>query len=274
MAGAYYAFIAGFPDFELDGGKLPVTLAEARAAAFAVLDPADEPFLRLFFAERDNANVLTLLEKRARPFDTLGNFSRDELEEELRYPSRLPAWTVAFLGEYREGTLRGTPDNRLAELFLAEAAAHPAAFANAWFTFERDLRTVLAGAACRRHGLAAELEVPGEDDVAETARKSRAPDFGLARALPWLETALAALDAPDLLDRELALDRLRWDMVDRLTVFEYFSAASVAGRLLQLGLAERWRRLDAGEGRGALDGLRAALSAGVSFTGHDFSARS
>ena len=49
MAGAYYAFIAGFPDFSLEEGKLAVSVAEARTEALSVCTPEDARFLLLFF---------------------------------------------------------------------------------------------------------------------------------------------------------------------------------------------------------------------------------
>jgi Protein of unknown function (DUF2764) len=62
----------------------------------------------------------------------------------------------------------------------------------------------------------------------------------------------AALARPDPLEREMALDHLRWQVLDELAGFNPFAAAAILAYAIRLRLVERWTRLRAADGAAAL----------------------
>ncbi len=57
-----------------------------------------------------------------------------------------------------------------------------------------------------------------------------------------------AMELDDPLERELALDRLRWTLLDELAVSQAFGFQAVLAYGLKLRLAEKWAAMDETEG--------------------------
>lgn len=62
-----------------------------------------------------------------------------------------------------------------------------------------------------------------------------------------------AFTQPNPLERELALDRFRWHMIDELTGFDPFSPRAVLAYALKLRLAERWAGMSREKGLETVD---------------------
>ena len=56
------------------------------------------------------------------------------------------------------------------------------------------------------------------------------------------------MELDDPLERELALDRLRWTLLDELAVSQAFGFQAVLAYGLKLRLAEKWAAMDEAEG--------------------------
>jgi hypothetical protein len=63
-----------------------------------------------------------------------------------------------------------------------------------------------------------------------------------------VSAAERAMDAENPLERELALDRLRWALLDELAVSPPFGFQAVLAYGLKLRLAEKWAAMDEAEG--------------------------
>ena len=145
------------------------------------------------------------------------------------------------------------------------------AFIRGWSAFDRDLRNIVAALGCRRTGAEPEREIVGEGLVAEAVRRASGSDFGLARELVWLEPLIRSW-GQTLLDRELAIDRIKMDVLDELTVSSGFSIDKVLAFVLRLGIAERWLALDAATGREMLRRILTDMESGLVFP-EEFSIR-
>jgi hypothetical protein len=70
------------------------------------------------------------------------------------------------------------------------------------------------------------------------------------------------MELDDPLDRELALDRLRWTLLDELAVAAPFGLQAVLAYGLKLRLAEKWAAMDETEGLRIAAGIADAALAG------------
>lgn len=271
MARAYYCLVAGFPDIALDEAKLPLTTDVLRADLAEQLAPEDRQYLSMLFWPVDNRNLLAVL-AGSPDHDARGNYSREFLEDEVRTPSALPGYMREFVDQYRAGLAAGAhPENVLADLMYCELAGCSNAFVRGWFEFDRDLRNIVAALGCRRTGAEPEREIVGDGLVAEAVRRTSGSDFGLSRELVWLDALLRGW-GQSLLERELAVDRIRLDVMDELTVSSGFSIDKVLAFVLRLGIAERWLALDAATGREMLRRILSDMESGLVFP-EEFSIR-
>ena len=74
-----------------------------------------------------------------------------------------------------------------------------------------------------------------------------------------------ALAQEKLPEREKAIDRIKWNYIDELNTFNYFTVEVVLGYLLKWILLNRWTRMDAERGRQGIETLVEALENSLEF---------
>lgn len=80
--------------------------------------------------------------------------------------------------------------------------------------------------------------------MTQAIRKSNARDFGLNTELPFVDKLVQINENNSLLEREKAIDLLKWNYIDELNTFNYFSVEVILGFVIKLGMVERWLKLD------------------------------
>jgi hypothetical protein len=268
----YYDLVAGLADISVDSARLPLSAAGVIAQIAELVHPDDAELLRLLQLPLDNRNLITLLERLDRPFENGGAYDREALTSELASPETLPGYMQTYIDAHRAGDILLpdlNSDDRLSWLFFEHMTAHENDFIASWFTFELQLRNILAALAIRRgmpHLQQREQEylkclesaLICLTDVEERLLASAAPDFGLSEQLPWIERVLQ-LPVDDFIQRERSIDQLRWDMLDELTTFSYFQIETLLAFCLRLMIVERWTGLDPQTGRKRLEQLVLSL---------------
>jgi len=269
MAKSYYYIVAGLPDFVLDEQKQVAPFAEFMAEVKEQVSAADAELLSIVQRPADNRNLIRFVEKSGRAFDPDGNFTEDELSYSVKTYDGLPPYMQAFLDARRDGRVLfegRSADDALAWLFYDETALHANAFITDWFLFDLRLRNVLAAINCRGIARAQGADaqaligraVIAADETADALCKSTAPDFSLSGRLPWIETVLA-IEGKSLLEREKRIDEMRAEVLEEMTRLSHFQIETVLAFAIRLGMANRWRRLDAQRGKEMLDRLLADL---------------
>ncbi len=254
----YYYLISGLPDMALEQSKVPLPLSELLEAFEWSLHPEDFRLARLIFLPVDHRNLLNLIQKKEFSWEPYGKFSRETMEEGLKEPGLLPAYMNRFFQAYKnEGPLWPgmSWENQLARLGHDYRLEQSNGFLRQWFTFENFLENFLTAWNIREYQLPAEGQYIGENLVTEAARKSHARDLGLAAELPFLDKLQHALEQDKLLEREKAISRIKWNYIDELNTFNYFTIEVVLGYLLKWLMLHRWARMDAERGRQVLEGL-------------------
>lgn len=243
----YYYLVAGLPDLSIEQGKLQYGTAEFREELKTGLSSSDYRLMELLFLSSDNHNLLSLLRKDNKPLLPDGVFSTELLAGEIREPLTLKSYMKLFIESFRaESRLYPnlSEENELSTLWYEELLTVKNDFLREWFTFELNLRNVLLVLAARKNGLPYENQIVGSNMVAEIIRRSNARDLGLSAEWPWIEKVLAIAESEDILVREKAIDLLRWNILDELNTFNYFTVEVLMAYYLKLGMIERWLRLD------------------------------
>jgi len=243
----YYYLVAGLPDVTIEQGKLQFGTAEFREELKTGLSKGDYNQMELLFLADDNRNLLNLLLKETRPLLATGVYQPDFLAEEIKEPENIRSYMKRFIESFRAET-RLYPnlsfENELSTLWFEELLSTRNEFLRDWFSFELNLKNVILVLSARKNGLSWENQVIGNNPVAEIIRKSNARDLGLSAEWPWIEKVLQITDTDDILLREKAIDLLRWNYLDELNTFNYFTVEVLMAYYLKLDIIERWLKLD------------------------------
>lgn len=265
----YYCLVSGLPDIVLEQSKAPFSLYELLEELRLTLHPRDFDLVELIFLPHDNRNLLHLSLKTDASWDILGKFSREEMEEKLKETGQLPPYMDRFYQAVRQESpiWPGMSwENQLTRLYYDHVLSHTEGFLHDWFKFEKDLNNILAAWNAREFNLPVEGQLIGENDIIRALGKSHARDFGLSKDLVFVDKLLQALEREDLLERERAVDRIKWHRIDQLNTFHYFTVDTVLGYLLQFLLLDRWLGLDSGRGAQAIQDQIAALEDSFEFS--------
>jgi hypothetical protein len=243
----YYYLVAGLPDIVLEQSKLSVSLSDFKEELKVHLHPDDYNLLETLFLPADNRNLLNMVLKNIVEFDDTGKYTLDELEEEIKEPEMLPGYMKNFINISKTTQPQDADmawEDQLTALYYEYVEQAENDFLRTWFAFERDINNILTGLTARRHKFPAENQLIGDNTVTNAIRKSNARDFGLTAEFPFVEKLIQINENTNLLEREKAIDQLKWNFIDELNTFNYFSIEIILGFVIKLGMVERWLKLD------------------------------
>ena len=265
----YYCLVASLREYTLEADKKGF---EARAVIDEIreeLNKSDRNALELFYGYYDIENIIGLKAGRSR-FNVLGNFSREELEQQLARPTALPQYMAEVLRAYADPEneeavgrvdLSLPLEHNLFTAYYKACAESGCGYLRAWAEFDRTLRNVCAAYAARRSDKDVDNVVVGGGVIAEALMRSSAADFGLKGELDYLDEVMAAVtDEQNLVEKERKIDRIRWSMSDELAEKDYFNINTILSYLSKLNIVQRWFSLDERVGRAMYDELIASLS--------------
>ena len=263
----YYCLVAGLREYTLDTDAKGF---DAQAVVAEVLDGVsrrDAAAVRLLYGYYDCENIAALRAGRS-AHNPLGNFSREELAEQMKNPGRLPRRVADAVRAYAdpESEQAGELDmdrrfeTALFDAYYAECARSSSRFLREWSLFDRNLRNIIAAVAARAAGRTPEEVVVGGGDVSGQLRRSSAADFGLRGELPWIDAVIAAVNyEANLVEKEHKIDLVRWNESTELAAFDYFDIDAILSYLVRVNIVARWTRLDDRRGREMFGRLLAEL---------------
>jgi hypothetical protein len=168
-----------------------------------------------------------------------------EIRRELSHEDRRAAALLWSLTD-----IYGLSRERIEQLYRL-CAASKCEFLREWARFDRNLRNVIAAHTARDKGLAVAdslLSIEG-DEIPLSLAKSTAADFGLRGELDYIDSLLTAMDGANVVEKERAIDLVRWDKADSLSEFDSFGAPTLLAYLVKIAVIRRWAVLDPATGR-------------------------
>ncbi len=248
----YYYLVAGLPDILIDQKKISFSIADFKEDMAYHLHPGDYKLVELLFLPADNTNLLNLLTKSGEEFDDSGKYTRDELEEEIREPDSLPGYMQRFITAYKsESPLFGglSWEDQLTWLYYDYVTNISNGFMRDWFEFDLNIRNIVAGINVRKHKLKGDKYLIGDNYVVQAVRKSTLKDFGLGNDFEYMEKLISVQDNDNLLERERAMDIMRWEYLDEANTFNYFTVEVLLAFIIKLEMVQRWLDMDQETGR-------------------------
>ncbi|MFO8235080.1 MAG: DUF2764 family protein [Bacteroidales bacterium] len=251
----YHCLIAGLPDILLDESELSFSLIDFKNNLENELYDSDYKLVQKLFLPYDNKNLLNFLQEKYKEFEKLGNYSPEIIERELDPEEKLnvlPGYMYRFIDHFREEKDNKTIkewENLLTEMYYEYALDISNNFLQEWLTFELNVTNLLTGINCRKFNRDPENEIIGDNFVSEAIKRSSAKDFGLDVELEYTNDIIQIAEKDNLLTREKNLDQYKWEKINELILFYYFSIEVVMAYILKLNLVYRWMSLDEKTGR-------------------------
>lgn len=137
-------------------------------------------------------------------------------------------------------------------------------FIREWFAFNRDMNNVLVAQICRKHGFDVKQKIVGEGEVADQLRThTTQKDFGLNELSGDFTAIMALAQIEDLMQREKAMDAVRFEWLHDRTEFDFFSPEMVFAYYLEALMLHRWSILTVEEGERIFRELVADMKKGI-----------
>lgn len=267
----YHYFIAGLPEIILDDTEKNFPMLDYKHMLYEHLKPEDYKLAELLFLPYDNEKLLKFLNDDYSDSFELSKFSFEDYEVEFSDDKQgiLPSYMYQFVDLYRDEerneNLTKSWENILTEMYYEFVLKTSNKFLKQWFIFNRDLKNIVLAYNCRKHNLEVENQLIGDNDVTMAIKTSSAKDFGLSVDLPIVNDIINLVESDNLMTREKGLDQLKWDKVEEITLFDYFTIDVILAYTIKLDIAYRWLELDEETGREMFRKIIDELKSGFEF---------
>ena len=267
----YHYFVAGLQDIFLDDTEVQFPMLDFKHILKEELYPEDYKLAELLFLPYDNQNLILFLNEDYENFNKIGKFTVQDFEVEFSDERQniLPSYMYKFYERYKaeeySEKINRSWENNLTEMYYAFVLNTKNRFLKQWFEFNQNLNNILIGHNCRKHNLEAERQLIGDNFVTKAIQESNAKDFGLDVDLSYVSEIITLAEKDNLLAREKGLDQLKWDKVEEITLFDYFTIEVVLAYTIKLDIAYRWLELDEETGRQMFSKIIDDLKSGFEF---------
>lgn len=268
----YYCLVAGLPDLFFNENKLIRSSLEFREELKNHIHISDYELVKILFLKHDNDNILNLVFETGDPFDTRGNFTREMLENPLLFSGILPSYLVLFskwIKMQEPGILNLETKNKLQTLYYEQVLNTGNSFLSQWLLFELNIKNILAAVNCERFHYSQKNQLikvkQGELVYSLLLHRRFKPEY-FEEILPHAGQVFRIAESgsnPE--EKEKAIDKLRWNYVDELTCFHYFTIEKILAQVIKLEITERWIKLDFETGKAFLNKLTDELKQSFTF---------
>ena len=259
MVRNYYCLVAGLPDLIMDDRKLAFSSVAFRNLLLEDLHPQDFKLVRMFYLPFDHQNILSRLYDEKPVYDNRGNISEEELEEltdkktfETMEEQSLPGYITDFLSDFfseEEKPTRVEAERLLTKEYYDHLLSTGNSFLNQYVRHEMNMQNIMTALNGRKFDIDVSADIIGDTDIEHALRRSRARDFGLENEVDNLDALIQIYEMPNLLDREMKMDMLKWNFLDEATFFNYFTIEKVLAFVIKVFIVERWISLDEEKGK-------------------------
>lgn len=251
----YHYFIAGLTEIFFNDSGINFGMPQFKTLLEEQVKPQDYKLVKLLFLTYDNENLLRFLNNEPDKFNPLGNFQFTDFETEFSKERKkiLPEYMYQFYDMYKneEETQKmdKSRENVLTEMYYAYALTTKNNFLKQWFEFNLNIKNILTGINCRKFNFNPEKHLIGKNNITNSIITNKSKDFGLDSDFPIVTSLINISEKENFFASEREIDMLRWNKIDELTLFEYFTIDKVLAYTIKLDIAYRWLSLDEEKGR-------------------------
>jgi len=251
----YHCFVAGLYDLSFDDGKNLMSLTDFRNELKEILHPDDYQLGTILFLPYDNKNLLRYISGKNDQHDDQGNFTQEDFEEQaelldsiIKVDDILPLYMVEVISDWLEAEKSIDlikAEKRLTEGYFKLVKESGNKFLMKWSEYELDLNNILVLKNSMELELDASDQIVGTNPLTEELRviSRRKSDFRIPPEPDYASAVFNIAGETEFLEREIKIDLIRWNYVNDLIFFEYFTIDFILGYLVKLSIALRWKEL-------------------------------
>jgi hypothetical protein len=249
----YYYIVAGLADIVPGQNKISTGLIEFLDELKELLPNSDYSKIEKILLDIDNLNILNILEDKDKEFVKGGKYSQERILEEIKEPAFDENYLNVFVNAFKEE--KSVFENMLSEDqitnlyydYLINVVDNK--FINSYYSFDQNINNINAALVSRKYELKDKNIYIGDNIVTDAVSQSTLKDFGLSGEFPVIEKIINVFETGDDVAREKEADRLRWENLDELNTFNYFTIEVILAYIIKLRMIERWLKLDEKTGK-------------------------
>jgi len=242
----YYCQIAALPQLTFDPSNTSVELREFLNEVTPYLRKTHLNWLNMLLMTEGHKPLLEYFKNGSADNETTFLYSFDWLDPKSKQFNLLPAYLQRFSAKFWQKR----SDHKIPEMemglfdeyyqYLRQSGN---GFIEKWAAFELDLKNYLTVKKCEEFSISKQAQVIGESDF--TKRLVEFPTDHKEIQVEWpLATVIDnILKNDNLLKREIAIDQLKWELIDEMNLFCYFSIEIILGYTLKLLILNRWKKV-------------------------------
>jgi len=261
----YHCLVAGLPDLFFNENKALIDSVSFRQQLQAELSSSDYDLVKLIYLAYDNENLLDQLLNRKRPFRSNGIFSKPFLLQQLSpgdETPELPLYMLDFIEWFEDMQTEVLDLNAeivMQQLYYGYILKVRNDFLRNWFLFQLNEKNILTTANCIRFDYNIEEQLIKADENKNVCTlligKKLKPEL-FEDEVPFYREIFKVTESNlNWMEREKAIDKIKWDYLDENTVFHYFTVEKILSYVLKLDMVERWIKLDRKKGEELLQKL-------------------
>ncbi|MBU0698238.1 MAG: DUF2764 family protein [Pseudomonadota bacterium] len=240
----YYFLASYLPDIQPDDIKIRVGLSDLLEERFHIA-AQDWKEIELVLLGRDIFIIEKLLSGKTVSIE----YSLYDLEfwrDQVKSPKEGPEFLLDFLKSARPDAFGPREVDRLYGVYYEYVlASSKGDFLRGYFSFERDLRNILAALRARQLGLDPAEYVTGEGELVEILGSSSAEDFGLGGEYPWIENLLRAEEPHQ---RQEVIEQILWNYLNEHVGPDPFDFSVILAYLLKVQILHKRLALNQAHG--------------------------
>ncbi|MCK3684487.1 DUF2764 family protein [Maribellus sp. YY47] len=261
----YHCLVAGLPDLFFNENKLVTDSVDLLIQLKMELSPSDYELVKLIYLQADNENLQNLLLRKKASFNPKGIFSESYLQLQLSPENELPElpeYMLQFLEwikETEQKELNLNAEIILQQLYYEYILQTNNEFLKNWFLFQLNLKNILTAVNCIQFDYSTEehlIRVNENKNVCLLLTNRKFKPEWFEDEIPYHREIFKITESSrSWMERETALDKLKWDYLDEYTFFYYFTIEKILGYILKLQMVERWTKLNKKSGEELLKKL-------------------
>lgn len=268
----YYCFVAGLYDLSFDDGKNLIDLNDFRKELKSILHPNDFKLAEILYLPYDNSNLVKFLAgKDENSFDSMGKYSYEDIQEQVAILDSiipvndiLPDYMVEVIKAWLEAEKSIDPlkaEKALTEGLYNLALESESRFLQKWTEYQMDLNNIFALKNAQVIDSEASEQIIGNNQLAEELKvlSKRKGDIRIPPEPDYATDLFSIATDSEFIDREIKTDINRWETINDMIFFEYFTIDFILGYTAKLMIADRWKKLDPETGEKMLKKLVAEL---------------
>jgi hypothetical protein len=242
----YYCQIAGLPELIFDPLNGSVELGEFLNEVTPYLQPIHLNWLNMLLMEQGHNSVLEYFTNGSAEIDTTLPWGPDWFDPESEQFSLLPAYLQRFSKKFwlkRSDHPILEMEIGLFDEYYQYLRQSGNLFIEKWAALCLNLRNYLTAKKCEEFTIPKQSQVVGENDFAKRLVEYPTDHKEIQVEWPLSMVIVEILKNNNLQKIELDLDQLKWDLIDEMNLFSYFSIEIIFGYTLKLLILSRWNRV-------------------------------